>query len=227
MRSLSILAMSVALAAASSANATVVIDPVGDTLATYTGPASGDLDIVSASATFDGTNFLVSSTLNGPVGTTIGSLFVWGINRGAGTPRLTFGSPSIGAGVLFDAVVVLFPDGTLRVATLPAMGPPTITNFAGGATINGNTISGSAPLSLLFSTGFNAGQYTFSNWSRARVNPLVDGTNAEIADFAPSQGSVTATAVPEPSTWLAMLIGFAMIGGAVRGRRGRRALRPL
>lgn len=226
MRNFSIIAASLMLAIGSGANATVVVDPLGDFLATYSGPTNPDLDITSASATFDGANFLLSSTTNGSIGATPGSLFVWGINRGAGAPRLTFGSPSIGAGLLFDAVVVMFPDGTLRVVSIPAMGPPTINNFAGGATVSGNTISAAAPLSLLFSTGFTPDQYTFALWSRARVNPLMDGTNAEIADFAPGQGSFLATAVPEPATWLSMLLGFGLVGGTLRAARRRALANP-
>jgi hypothetical protein len=34
---------------------------------------------------FDGSNLVFQSTSAGPIGTTPGALFVWGINRGAGT----------------------------------------------------------------------------------------------------------------------------------------------
>lgn len=221
MRNVSILAAALLFATASAANATTIADPAGDYLATYTGPQNGDLDVLSATAAFDGTNFLLSSTLNGAVGTTTGSLFVWGINRGAGLPRLSFGTPSIGATIPFDAVIVLFPDGTLRVVTIPTAGAPTITNFAGAANVSGNTISGAAPLSLLFSTGFAPDDYTFAFWTRARVNPALDGTNAEVADFAPNSGFLLASSVPEPSTWLSMLLGFGVLGGALRFRRRR------
>lgn len=219
MRGLSIIAAAMLVATTATGAHATIVDPSGDLLGTYTGPLNGDVDLLSATATFDGTNFLLSSTSNGAIGTTTGSIFVWGINRGAGLPRLSFGSPSIGASVLFDAVVVMFPDGTLRVVSIPAMGPPTITNFAGGATVTGNTISGAAPLSLLLSTGFDPLDYTFSLWSRTRVNPLMDGTNAEIADFVPNLAGFQANAVPEPATWMLMLLGFGIVGGALRSRR--------
>lgn len=202
-----------------AAQATTIADPLGDFIGSYTGPQNADLDITSATAAFDGSNFILSTTLAGPVGTTTGSIFVWGINRGLGLPRLSFGAPSIGATVPFDGVVVLFPDGTLRVVSIPTAGAPTITNIAGGATISGNTISGAAPLALLFSTGFDPADYTFANWSRARVNPALDGTNAEVADFAPNIGTFQASAVPEPATWLTMLLGFAFAGTAFRQRK--------
>jgi hypothetical protein len=51
------------------------------------------------------------------------------------------------------------------------------------------------------------------------VNPLADGNNAEIADFAPNASSFRATAVPEPSTWAMMIMGFGMVGGAMRSNR--------
>ena len=209
-----------ALASATAASATVV-DPTADFLSTYTGPLNGDIDILSGDVAFDGTSYFLTSTQNGTIGSTAGSIFVWGINRGQGAPRLTFGSPSVGAGVLFDAVVVMFPDGTLRVVTIPSAGPPTINVIAGGTSVAGGTLSSIIPLALLGSTGFLPGDYTFSLWSRARVNPAADGSNAEIADFLPNSGSIQARVVPEPATWLTMLLGFGLVGGLLRSSKVR------
>ncbi|WP_293675818.1 hypothetical protein, partial [uncultured Phenylobacterium sp.] len=67
--------LSVALACALSIAATpalAVTDPADDFLATYTGPQAADLDILSASATYDGANFHLSATLAGTPGTTVG-----------------------------------------------------------------------------------------------------------------------------------------------------------
>ena len=209
----------VALAGAVSIAATPALaltDAADDfLLATYTGPQAGDLDILSASAAYDGSSFHLSATLAATPGTTPGGIYVWGVNRGAGAPRLTFGMPSVGAGVLFDAVAVMFPDGMGRVAILPAMGPPAITNLPGLVEVDGNTISASFAASLLPGNGFAPEDYTFTLWSRARVNPLTDGDNAEIADFAPSLQA----AVPEPATWAVMILGFASAGLALRRRR--------
>ena len=95
-RSLSIAAVLLAAAMPfTSLPAATVTDAAGDLLATYTGPAGGDLDILSANAYFDGTNYRLSATLNGAVGTTANSLYVFGINRGAGTERLTLGVPAV------------------------------------------------------------------------------------------------------------------------------------
>lgn len=194
--------------------AIALTDAAGDFLQTYTGPQAGDLDILSASAFYDGTSFHLSATLAGAPGTTAGGIYVWGINRGAGAPRLTFGSPSIGEGVLFDAVAVMFPDGMGRVAILPAMGPPAITNLPGLVEVDGNMISASFAASLLPGNGFAPEDYTFTLWSRARVNPLADGTNAEVADITPGFHA----AVPEPGAWAVMILGFAVAGSALRRR---------
>jgi hypothetical protein len=191
-------------------------DPTGDFLPTYTGTQDPALDIISASAIFDGSNFTFSSTVDGAIGIP-GSLYVFGINRGAGTARLASGSPPIGGSVLWDAVAVLFPDGTGRIVTFPVAGPPTITTLPGAVTVSGDTISGIFSAGLLPSTGFTPNDYTFTEWSRLRVNPAADGTNAEIADFA-AAGTTVAT-VPEVSTWATMIVGFGMIGQLLRRRR--------
>jgi hypothetical protein len=224
MRHLYALAAAFVLLTSASAGSAQVSDPAGDLIGTYTGPSSPDLDILSADVAFDGSNFFLSTTLDGTVGTTAGSLFVWGVDRGSGTPRLTFGSPSVGTGVLFDAVIVMFPDGTLRVVTIPLAGAPTISQFAGGTIVNGDTLSATVSSALLGSMGFAPEAYNFSLWSRARVNPAMDGTNAEIADFL--AGTLQARAVPEPATWLMMLLGFGLSGAAIRLRkRGRQGFR--
>lgn len=121
----SILLTAVALIAASTAQATTIIDPKGDFLPSYTGPHTADLDVLSASAISQGGRFLLSGKLAGKVGTTVGADYAWGINRGAGVPGLAFGTPSIGTGVLFDALAVLFANGTGFVLDFNAAGPPT------------------------------------------------------------------------------------------------------
>lgn len=212
--------LSIALAGAVLAIATPALaltDAADDFLGTYTGPHSADLDILSASVIYDGASFQLSATLAGAPGATEGSLYVWGINRGAGAPRLTFGAPSVGSSVFFDAVAVMFPDGLGRIAILPAMGSPAITNLPGLVNVQGNSISASFAASLLPSNGFAPEDYTFTLWSRRRVNPLVDGTNAEIADFAPDIAGVRA-AVPEPATWALMIVGVASVGAVLRRR---------
>ncbi|GAA4747212.1 hypothetical protein GCM10023264_11140 [Sphingomonas daechungensis] len=200
---------------ASAAAATEIADGTGDFLASYTGPSSSDLDLIGANVNFDGSNFIFDVTTAGQVGTTPNSLFVWAINRGSGVSRPGLAPPD-GASLLWDAVVVMFPDGTLRVVTFPQAGPPSIANLVGATAVLGNELSGSVLSSMLPSTGFAASDYTFSLWSRVRVNPAADGLNSEVADLLSGSGNIRASAVPEPATWLTMLLGFGIVGGAMR-----------
>lgn len=205
------------LLAAEAAAASTVSDPTGDFLPSYSGAQNADLDLLSVSVTFDGTKFLLGTATAVPITNTPGLLYVFGINRGAGLPRLAPGAPPAFSDVLFDAVAVLFPDGLARVATFPAVGAPTITPLPGATSISGNSISAAVPLSLLPSTGFAPSNYNFTLWSRLRVNPAADGGNSEIADFAPA---LTA-GVPEPTSWVMMVVGFGLLGAMTRRRAER------
>ena len=218
MQTIRLLLATLGCAFATSAAANVV-DPRGDFLPTYTGAPAPDLDILAATVVFDGVRFHLGTVTDGAIGSSVGSLFVWGINRGAGTPRLAAGTPPVGDTVLWDAVAVLFPDGTSRVATFPAAGAPTITPLFGAVRVAGNAIEGSIPVALLPSTGFDPTAYTFTLWSRLRVNPAVDGTNAEIADFAPNGAGIRA--IPEPATWSLWIGGLVVVRWAA-GRPRRR-----
>ena len=220
MRILLRLATAVTLVMSATAASAAISDPAADFLLTYTGPTNGDVDIVSADVAFSGTAFSFRETMNGLIGTTPNALYVWAVNRGAGIARPALAPPAIGSTLLWDAVVVMFADGTLRVVTFPAAGAPTITNIVGGTAVAGNTLSGNVAASLLPSTGFAPTAYTFELWSRVRVNAAADGLTSEIADLAPSAGPITA-AVPEPATWLTMLLGFGLIGGVMRRRQGK------
>ncbi len=208
--------LALVLALASSAGASAATDPLGDFLPTFTGTPSGQLDFTGASARFDGASFNLSLTLAGPHSGSPNVLHVWGINRGAGIPRLNLlADPDLDPSVRWDSLAVLFGDGTLRVVTFPQAGAPTITPIAGGAVVNGNSITASVPLALLPSRGFATSSYTFQLWSRLRVNPAADGTNNEIADFGPRLFA----AVPEPASWAIMIAGFGLAGAAARRRR--------
>ena len=84
--------------------------------------------------------------------------------------------------------------------------------------VDGNSISAVIPLALLPSDGFSPQDYTFTLWSRRRVNPAADGTNAEIADFAPDVAGMRAV-VPEPEAWALMILGLGGVG-CVDGETG-------
>jgi hypothetical protein len=195
--------------------ANTLTDPEGDFLATYIGPQNGDLDVLSVTAEYSGTFVRLSSVHAGAIGTTVGAPHVWGVDRGAGTARFVGGSPSVGAGVLFDSVVVLRADGTGQVTTFPAMGSPTTTPLAAGAImIDGNMISVMVPRALLPSRGFAVADYGYNLWPRA---PGMG--NAFISDFAPDDSTFKASFVPEPASWALLIAGFGFVGAAMRRRR--------
>ena len=176
------------------ATAGFITDPTGDFRPTFIGPHNGDLDVTSVDVRLEDSRFFLTATLAGAIGTTPGALYVWGVNRGAGTARFGAFAP----GVLFDTVVLVRGDGTGSVGA---------TNISSGIFINGDTITTRVDASLLPSKGFTPADYTFNLWPRLGV-----GNNNQISDFAPDNSNVDATVVPEPSTIAAAALG--LLGGA-------------
>jgi hypothetical protein len=89
------------------------------------------------------------------------------------------------------------------------------------ALLSGNQFIVNVPVSLLPSTGVAPANYGFNIWPR--FGSTVTG-NGQISDFAPENALLTTAgvvaAVPEPATWLMMLLGSGLIGSAMRiGRR--------
>lgn len=186
----------------------LVVDPQGDILPSYTaGPPNPDLDVLSAEVVLDILNSTLtfSGTHAGPIGTTSGAIYVFGLNRGVGTERFQKATPKIGAGIFFDSVLMLRPDGTgqfndtVTGANTPL--PP------GSVIISGNTIS-SVPLSLsLFpSQGFGPQDYTWNTWPRVGL-----GQNNQVSDFAPDASNVAVTIIPEPATLCLLALGALAI----------------
>src|SRR4051794_10513801 len=86
----------VALFATAAQATTVTEDPNQGILSTFnqnhhpdfpTGDLP-DLDVLSASATYNGHNIFLSATMKGAIGTTEDPFYVWGIDRGSGTDVL-------------------------------------------------------------------------------------------------------------------------------------------
>lgn len=200
-----------------TAAASPVTDPVGDFLPTYVAsgrPTGADLDVVSAEVIYlpGSHRFEFIGTMAGAIGTTHASggespLYVWGLDRGQGTQRFLRGTPSIGAGVAFDSVVMLRPNTTAFV-NLFGLGGGVTELAAGTATISGNTIFGFIDESMLPSLGKSYSEYTWNLWPR-----LGAGQNAQISDFAPNEtvGAINAAnhavTVPEPATLALLGIG--------------------
>jgi hypothetical protein len=194
-------------------------DPAGDFLPTYVGPQADDLDVLSIDAVIHGSKLTLSATLAGAVGTTAGAVYVWGIDRGQGTALFVGGTPSIGAGVLFDSVLVLRADGTgLFNDFLNAANSFSFGASSGIVSVSGNSIVGTVALASIPSTGFATIDYGYNLWPRA------PGAGATfVSDFAPDASTIKASVIPEPASWALMIAGFGIVGGALRNRKAAAA----
>ena len=200
---LALLALPLASHAVSS-----IDDAKGDFLGTFGGShASTDLDVLSASVFYNASTnlFTLTATMDGNIGSTATGLYVWGVNRGAGTAG--FAANGI-TGVRFDRVILLNPNGTGTVAGAGALP-------AGSVTISGKTITATVSGALLPGTGFaNKLDYTWNLWPRDVSAP---GFSA-IADFAPNNANFTTTPVPEPASLALLLGGLGVVSVAARRR---------
>ncbi len=156
-------------------------DPAGDFLSTFTGPHNGDLDVLSGEVSYDGTNFVFTSTMSGAIGATPGAAYVWGVNRGAGTARFAPATP----GVVFDFIVIAVPGGASTTRDLVTN---TSTALAASAVVtSGSTLTVTVPASLLTSQGFTPANYTVNLWPK---------TTGGISDFAPDNSMAPVRVLP-------------------------------
>lgn len=192
-------------ALSSPAMAGAITDPANDFIASFTGTHDPSLDVLSFSATFNGTTFHLSAQEAGPIAAFPTGLFVIGINRGIGASNFN----AIGhGGVTFDSVLTLSHTGVLGGNVL---------NLASVlANISGNGFTIDLPLSSV--PGLNGAapwQYGFNLWPRDTSQIGV----AQISDFAPDNFDLT---VPEPLSL--SLFGSGMLGLVLmRGRKRKNA----
>ncbi len=204
----------VLLVGATQADASVVNDAAGDYLATYFGSKTGDLDVISASVTYNPASdiFHFESTFAGNLGGSPSGFYIWGFDRGAGTGRFTAnGLPN----VLFDSVVRFSMDGSGAVNLLAPTSGSTVL-AAGTATIQGNQLVADIAGSLLPSNGFAKTDYTWNLWPR---DGALAGGFGQISDFAPNLNNQAVQVVPLPGAfWLfgSMFALFRLAGNAKR-----------
>jgi hypothetical protein len=195
----------IASSPAAAVSATVS-DPVGDILPSFVGTGSPDLDVTSFSVTLDAsaTTFSLGAVLAGDIDPALAGFYVIGVDTGAGAiaPFGGIGEPN----VRFDQVVVVRKNGTAMLGANSLF-----------ALVSGNQFIVNVPVSLLPSTGATPANYGFNIWPRE--GSTVTG-NSQITDFAPNNALLsTQGLLPEPASWLTMLLGFGLIGGAMRFRR--------
>ena len=179
------------------------VDPIGDFIPSYIGPRGNDLDVITSEVTLSGSQFLFASTLAGPVGTTAGSLYVLGFDRGRGTSRF----PVIAPDVLFDEVLSVTGAGVATVRDLLSGASTVLPSSA--VNIRGNNLNVAIPAELLPSQGFALASYTWNLWPRVGT-----GNDNQISDFAPNNSNVrvtsaSSTSVPEPSSMAMLGLGLA------------------
>jgi hypothetical protein len=205
------LALLALVAGTGTAHAITVIDATGDFLPSFVGTQDADLDVTSFSVTYD-TNtstFTLGATFAGAINPANVGRYVIGVSTGPGG-NAPFGS--IGQGnVRFQQTVTVQKNGTGTVGAVALA--------AGAVTINGNAFTALVPIALLPTTGYTFESYGFNLW------PRNGGTGvAAISDFSPENSLLAVGNIPEPSTWLTMLVGFGAVGGAMRARRKVAAL---
>lgn len=205
---LALASLAAAALAAPPAQAGIAFDNTEDFLPTYAGESRAGLDVLLALAVTNGSFLQLGTIQAGPI--VADDVFVWGVDRGAGTEGLFAGDPPVGPGTFFDAVIVLRGDGTGAVTTLDGGAPVTTALDAALIELTGELIAVAVPTWLLPSTGFTLSNYSVNLWTRG------GGGNVGIADLASDHGNFDVTAVPEPASWALLIAGFGLVGGVAR-----------
>jgi hypothetical protein len=164
-------------------------DPVGDILPTYTGAQLPGMDVVAHEVVLLGDRVVFSGQMAGPIAPTqtIGALYLFGVDRGLGTPRFLDppnSPPVIGPNVVWDLVVRINPNGTGQVNNIIAGRLVTPLSTA-DISIIGNEFTASVPLSVLLPAATRPPEeWTYNLWPRNGI-----GLNVQVSDLAPDDGN--------------------------------------
>ena len=154
----------------------------------------------------------------GPIAPTqaIGALYLFGVDRGRGTPRFLAppnSPPVIGPDVVWDAIVRINPNGTGLVNNLAGLITPL---DPADIRIRDNEFTAIVPVGLLLPGATRPPeQWTYNLWPRNGV-----GLNVQVSDLAPDDGNAPVQAVPEPGSLTLCGIGaLGLLGYAWRRSR--------
>jgi hypothetical protein len=167
----------------------IISDPVGDILPTYTGVPLPGMDVVAHEVVLLGDRVVFSGQMAGPIADTqaIGALYLFGVDRGLGTPRFLDppnSPPVIGPNVVWDLVVRINPNGTGQVNNIIAGRLVTPLSTA-DISIIGNAFTASVPLSVLLPAATRPPEeWTYNLWPRNGI-----GLNVQVSDLAPDDGN--------------------------------------
>ena len=170
-----------------------IADPVDDILTTYTGPQHPGLDVVDHEVTLLDDQVIFFGRMVGPIAPThaLGGLYLFGVDRGRGTPRFRTGNPVIGPNVLWDLIVRINPDGTGQVNNLLA-GVITPLDPA-DISITHNEFTATVPLGLLRPAAtVPPEQWTYNLWPRCGI-----GQTVQVSDLAPDDGNSPVQTIPQ------------------------------
>jgi hypothetical protein len=178
-----------------SVRADEISDPVGDILPTYTGTSLPGMDVVSHGVTLVGDRVFFYGRMAGPIAPTqeIGGLYLYGVDRGKGTPRFLgpAAPPVIGPNVLWDSIVRINPNGTglfnnVIAGIITPIDPDDIV-------IDGNEFIASVPLSVMLPAATRPPcEWTYNLWPRNGI-----GHNVQVSDLAPDDGNSPFQSRPE------------------------------
>jgi hypothetical protein len=152
----------------------LIADPVGDFLPTYTGVQDPGLDVVAHEVVYleDQGELVFFGQMTGPVAPTaaVGGLYLFGVDRGQGTPRFRGRVPEIGPNVVWDSIG----------GVITPLDPSSIT-------ITGNEFTVRVPLSLMSPLATRPPEeWTYNLWPR---NGVSVGMTVQVSDLAPDDGN--------------------------------------
>ncbi len=140
------------------------------------------------------------------------------------TNQVIFGSPVSGSGTITTADTPMMVGGRTALQVIGISGTFNGSAITGGGAfgfgnyfVSGPTFVDGSGIRFDTTSTTNVSLFFDSNAQRYRVNAINQGGSS----FVTATSSAVAAAVPEPATWLMMIVGFGAIGWGLRRRPAR------